>query len=122
MVAHKHLPTGRAILKDAGGSQHSSKRNNCIRRRAGFQDSSLALDGRAQYRIEVEGQIPPEWTDRLGDMRVAHLITEPSTSRTVLIGEVADQAALMGVLSTLYTLLLPLRLVVCLGTVDPSSH
>jgi len=79
-------------------------------------DPETALNTSAWYRIEVLGLVPCSWADRLGDLRLNVCVDEGGAENSVLTGEVADQAALLGVLSTLYMLHLPLKLVVCLGT------
>jgi hypothetical protein len=59
------------------------------------------------YTIRIQGQLDATWAGQLGGMR----ITVHGTGRravTVLIGRLADQAALLGVLNTLYELGLPL--------------
>jgi hypothetical protein len=76
-------------------------------------DKCTAMDATEMYRIEVQGSVPLEWSDRLGGMQIEQYTAEDGASRSALTGEVVDQAALMGVLGTLYTLQLPLRLVKC---------
>jgi hypothetical protein len=68
----------------------------------------LKLETSSTYRIRVQGYLDSTWSNRLGGMAVA---TEPPADRppvTVLAGRLADQAALSGVLNTLYDLHLPL--------------
>lgn len=72
----------------------------------------LTLHEPAVCVIRVRGALSSDWSERLGGMRIIvdragrHTITE-------LIGPLADQAALHGVLSTLYELGLPLLSVEC---------
>jgi len=54
----------------------------------------------AVYKIKVRGEIDSGWSDRLGGMNIT---VEPSGILT-LMGRMADQAALAGVLDTLYEL------------------
>ena len=61
----------------------------------------------ARYFIRVQGVVDSRWTDRLGGMRVLQKEDGVGPS-TVLSGELADQAALLGVLNCLYNLGLPL--------------
>jgi len=70
------------------------------------------LDKPATYRIKVRGSLPESWIDRLGGMR----IVAASTEQTTLAGWLPDQAALKGVLDTLYELRLQLEEVICLET------
>jgi hypothetical protein len=58
----------------------------------------------------VQGVIPESWLDRLGGLR----ITTTAMGKTTLEGQLSDQAALNGVLDTLYGLRLPLLEVTCL--------
>jgi len=63
------------------------------------------LDKPGTYRIKVRGSVPESWIDRLGGMR----IVAGSSTVTTLEGRLPDQAALMGVLDTLYELRLCLE-------------
>ena len=63
------------------------------------------------YRIKVDGRVPDGWLDRLGGMQ----IIAGMDNEVVLEGPVPDQAALVGVLNTLYQLRLCLLEVTCLG-------
>ena len=71
-----------------------------------------AFDSPASYRIDVEGQIPARWRNRLQGMAVTECRQEAGTPTTTLVGELPDQAALVGVLTTLYELHLPVLSVV----------
>ena len=62
------------------------------------------------YRIKVRGVIPDSWSDRLGGLQIVATTPEGLT----LEGWLPDQAALNGVLDTLYGLRLPLLEVSCL--------
>ena len=63
------------------------------------------------YRIRVKGVIDPEWSDWLGGMKILGILDETGATTTELIGEVPDQAALAGLLNTLYDMHLSLLLV-----------
>jgi hypothetical protein len=71
-----------------------------VPKRSGF-------DGPATYRIQVEGRVPAKWGDRLEGMTVTVWTSETEPQLTRLQGELSDQAALAGVLNTLYELHLP---------------
>jgi len=62
------------------------------------------------YEIEVQGRIGERWAHWFDDMSVTAR-GEAEGAITTLIGGVADQAALLGLLQRLYTLGLPLLLV-----------
>ena len=68
------------------------------------------MDKPAVYRIKVQGVVPESWTDRLGGMGIVSV----TSGATTLKGRLPDQAALNGVLDTLYQLRLPLLEVICL--------
>ena len=63
------------------------------------------MDKPATYRIKVRGSVPESWIDRLGGMRIIAV----SSALTTLEGWLPDQAALKGVLDTLYELRLRLE-------------
>ncbi|MBK8049879.1 MAG: hypothetical protein IPK16_23915 [Anaerolineales bacterium] len=69
------------------------------------------FDEPAQYRITVLGRIPARWRDRLEGMTIMEHAPEAEPSSTTLLGELPDQAALVGVLTTLYELHLSVLLV-----------
>ena len=70
------------------------------------------FDSRASYQIDVEGHIPTRWRNRLQGMAVTECSQDTGTPTTTLVGELSDQAALVGVLNTLYELHLPVLSVV----------
>jgi hypothetical protein len=65
------------------------------------------FDGSATYRIDVEGRIPASWCDALEGMTIMEGSWEAEPPVTTLWGQLSDQAALAGVLNTLYELHLP---------------
>ncbi len=69
----------------------------------------------ATYRIRVQGQLDAGWSDRLGGMRISESQDADGQVETILVGRLADQAALVGVLNTLYELHLPVLLAEYLG-------
>ena len=68
---------------------------------------SIPFDSPATYQISVQGRIDATWSDRLEGMAICLVSTEVDSPITTLIGEVSDQAALAGILVTLYELHLP---------------
>lgn len=76
---------------------------------------TLRLDDPARYRILVKGALDKTWEARLGGMSSCVLDSDPDTAITQLVGELLDQAALFGVLNTLYSLRMPLVSVSFLG-------
>jgi hypothetical protein len=66
--------------------------------------SRTGFDRPATYRINVNGRIPPRWRDRLDGMAITEYSAEAESTVTTLVGELADQVALAGVLNTLVEL------------------
>jgi len=79
----------------------------------------LEYDAPATYRIIVLGDLDPEWSDRLNDMKIRVITGPDAKAMTTLTGPLPDQAALAGVLSTLYDLRLTLKSVERLGPPKP---
>jgi hypothetical protein len=72
----------------------------------------LRLHVPATYRIQVQGVLDKQWSNRLGGVTITtNQARKPPV--TVLSGRLLDQAALYGVLNTLYDLHLPLLSVEC---------
>ena len=67
----------------------------------------LPYDCPATYQIAVKGQIDQTWSDRLEGMH-CQVTAEADAPVTTLEGKLSDQAALAGVLNTLYELHLTL--------------
>ncbi len=76
--------------------------------------SHLTFDRPATYQIFVRGRIAARSTERLEGMSI-RLVAQPGEPpATVLEGELLDQAALVGVLNSLYGMHLPVLSVQCL--------
>lgn len=61
----------------------------------------------AVYKIKVQGDLHQGWSERLGGLQIKSEESEDKESEdkeivSVLIGQINDQAALSGVLNTLY--------------------
>ena len=81
--------------------------------------NGLTFDGPAVYRIRVRGRLSARWSDRLEGMLITVDSSENGPPLTTLIGQLADQASLAGILRTLYELHLPVVSVQCLsGTIS----
>ena len=74
--------------------------------------ASLALDEPVNYKIQVQGRLSRTWADYLGGMAVSSS-NQGQWTVTTLSGQAVDQAALMGLLNSLYDLGLPLLSVEC---------
>jgi hypothetical protein len=69
----------------------------------------------ATYRIRVKGHLKDSWSDRLGGMAIDVTEQAEGAREITLVGQLADQAALLGVLNTIYGLHLPLLSVEYVG-------
>jgi len=79
------------------------------------------FDCPATYQIIVLGWIDVSSSDVLGEMTICQSTMDAnSLVTTTLEGELSDQAALAGVLNTLYELHLPVLSVLCLSY--PPGH
>ena len=70
--------------------------------------ATFDFGGPATYRIVIQGTVSEDWHRRLGGMEVTIPSPEADEPRTVLEGRLNDQAALHGLLDTLYALHLPI--------------
>jgi hypothetical protein len=71
-------------------------------------NSIPSMKNPARYRIRINGHLDANWLDRLSDMKVITIGEGDTPEMTTLEGRLIDQAALIGVLNTLYDLGLPL--------------
>jgi len=71
----------------------------------------LRLGQPARYQIKIQGQLNQGWSDWFDGMDVSVEQHEKGSSTTNLIGIVADQPALHGILARIRDLGLPLLLV-----------
>ena len=79
------------------------------------------FDRPAIYHICVQGVVAPSLSERLEGMKI-QLSTVGEYRVTTLDGELRDQAALAGVLNTLYELHLPILMVMRLNVEEPFSE
>lgn len=77
------------------------------------RDEHLTMGGAATYQIIVRGTIDPSWASRLAGMNITERRSDDEVN-TILVGRLTDQAALSGVLNTLYELHLPVVSADCL--------
>ena len=75
---------------------------------------SLTMQSPAIYRIVVRGALDPDWSDRIAGMSITESQGTSGQMETVLVGRLADQAALASVLNALYELHLPVVSADCL--------
>ena len=72
------------------------------------QVPTFEFGGPAFYCIVVQGAVSESWRRRLGGMEVTTSSPQSDQPQTVLQGRLQDQAALHGLLDTLYALHLPI--------------
>jgi len=70
------------------------------------------------YQIEVQGRLESNWSARLEGMQITESKNEDGSFKTTLVGRLSDQAALSGVLNTLYELHVAVVSVTCLDSGD----
>jgi hypothetical protein len=75
----------------------------------------LTLYEPATYAIRVQGALDANWSERLGGLRIV-VVRAGEQAVTELSGRLPDQAALVGVLTSLYDLGMPLLSVERLST------
>jgi len=66
------------------------------------EENKYAFDRPGIYSIRVLGFVDESWSDRLAGMRISTVSLDDKGPVTTLVGSVVDQAALSGVLETLY--------------------
>jgi len=66
--------------------------------------STFTLGTPATYRITIQGRLDDSWSEQLGGMAFSSGLEAEGSPLTVLTGQLVDQAALYGVLNTLYGL------------------
>jgi hypothetical protein len=79
----------------------------------------LTIDTPLECVIRAGGALDPAWAERMGGLRVRP--AGRGQPETELSGRLLDQAALYGVLLTLYDLGLPLLAVRCRVAADPAA-
>lgn len=84
---------------------------------SGHIPKRISFEQHAVFSIQVSGFLDKSLSDRLGGMEIVCCGAEDSDDPpiTILTGLLSDQAALIGVLNTLYNWRYPLLSVECLG-------
>jgi len=67
----------------------------------------------AVYRVRVQGRVPLDWSSRLMGMNIT-TGGDAGAESTTLVGRLPDQAALSGLLNTLFETRYPVLSVECL--------
>ncbi len=75
---------------------------------------NIKFGGKATYKIRVQGKLDTSWSDSLGGLDIETEQISDNQFMSTLTGLIADQAALSGILNTLYELHLPVISVKCI--------
>ena len=78
------------------------------------EKKSPSMKTPAIYRIRVKGHLDVKWSARLEAMNITESKDVDGDVESILVGRLADQTALSGVLNTLYELHLPVLSMDCL--------
>ena len=62
----------------------------------------------AVYRISIQGILGKDWSDYYGGMTIEHEGDPKQYAMTILVGRLADQSALIGVLNSLHDIGYPI--------------
>jgi hypothetical protein len=73
----------------------------------------ISFDRPVSYKIIVQGMVDLHWSTLLDGMTMSVTKAEGKPTVTTMEGVLSDQAALAGVLNTLYELHLPVLAVIC---------
>jgi hypothetical protein len=76
------------------------------------------MHGPAIYEIRVRGHLEEKWSDQLGGLQITSVHAANGRPETLIVGRLLDQAALTGVLNTLYELHLPVVSVECVDKIN----
>lgn len=79
-----------------------------------MKQKGLRLELPATYEIRVQGYLDPQWSARLQGLGITFKEFSDRLPVTTLTGRLKDQAALLGVLNTLFALKMPLLFFCCL--------
>lgn len=77
------------------------------------------FDNPATYRIVVRGTLARKLSDRVEGMAIETAVGEDGVTQSILVGDLIDQAALAGVLRTLYDLQL---VITSVEQLPPGQH
>ncbi|MCB9434529.1 MAG: hypothetical protein H6668_21385 [Ardenticatenaceae bacterium] len=82
---------------------------------------SITIDQPGIYRIKIQGRLSQRLQDRFDEMAIAEETNLAGVPLTTLTGQIADQAALHGLVARIRDLGLPLILVELVSPVDPGG-
>ena len=73
-----------------------------------FSVGRMEFGGPATYRIVAQGTLPANWRNRVGGMEIIDTTERDDPPQVTLVGVIVDQAALRGIVETLYNLHMPI--------------
>ena len=82
------------------------------------QERPPTMHGPAIYEIRVRGHLEEKWSGQLGGLQITAVQAANGRPETLIVGRLVDQAALTGVLNTLYELHLPVVSVECVDKIN----
>lgn len=82
------------------------------------QCKNIKFGGKAKYEIIVVGKLDPTLSERLGGMIIESKVISEEPVVSILTGLIPDQAALAGILNTIYEMHLPVISDKCIGIND----
>ena len=85
------------------------------------RDYFIAVDQPGIYRIKVQGRVSQGFQNRFDEMAITIVTNPTGIPITTLSGQIADQAALHGLVARIRDLGLPLILVELVSPVDPGE-
>lgn len=106
-IGHRGLLRTSQIL--AQSSIHQSQRK--ITALTILNDMKYPYDHPGIYAIHIAGKVESGWADYLGGLKVTYEESPTGEFISVLKGPLPDQAALLGILTTLYNARFPLLFV-----------
>lgn len=70
--------------------------------------TELNFHSQANYRIVIRGRLSSDWLDQFSDLNLEIYKTENGEYQSVLEGRILDQTQLSGILSSIYSMHLPI--------------
>lgn len=77
---------------------------------------NIKFNGKAIYQIKIQGKLNLAWSEMLGGMNIELVQVSEKRFISTLTGLIHDQAALSGILNTLYEMHFVVISVKCIGS------
>ncbi len=82
--------------------------------RSGPEKDKSVMKTPAIYRIRVDGKLDSKWSGLLESMNITEVKNADGETESILVGRLDDQAALSGILNSLYEMHLAVLSTECL--------